>query len=157
MGTKTNLIFKPRILILDEPTNGLDPIGVKKIIEILNNMKDTTIIISSHMLTEIESICDKIIFINNGEIINIKQIDKKVKKKNVLFEVDDYSKAKLLLKNYCINEELEVYESDETISRLNQELIFNNIKVYRIHESTNTLEKEFFKMVNNDKTNNKWI
>ena len=146
------LINKPRILILDEPTNGLDPIGVKKIIEILNNMKDTTIVISSHMLTEIESICDKIIFINNGEIINIKQIDKTIKKKNVSFEVDDYSKAKLLLKKYCINEELEVYESDETISRLNQELIFNNIKVYRIYESTNTLEKEFFKMVNNDKT-----
>ena len=69
-----------------------------------------------------------------------------IKKKNVMFEVDDYSKAKLLLKNYCINEELEVYESDEIISRLNQELIFNNIKVYRIYESQNTLEKEFFKM-----------
>lgn len=149
------LINKPRILILDEPTNGLDPLGIKKIIEILNNMKDTTIIISSHMLTEIENICDKIIFINNGEVINIKQIDKNVKKKNVSFEVDDYSKAKLLLRNYCINEELEVYESDETISRLNQELIFNNIKVYRIYESRNTLEKEFFKMVNNDTINNK--
>ena len=55
--------------------------------------------------------------------------------------------------NYCINEELEVYESDEIISRLNQELIFNNIKVFRIYESQNTLEKEFFKMVNNDKSN----
>lgn len=147
------LINKPRILILDEPTNGLDPIGIKKIINILSNMKDTTIIISSHMLTEIESLCNKIIFINNGCVVNIKQIEKDVKKKNVIFEVDDYSKARILLNKYCVNEDLEVYESDETISRLNKELIFNNINVYRIQENKSSLEKEFFNMVNNDKTN----
>lgn len=146
------LINKPRILILDEPTNGLDPIGIKKIMEILKNMKDTTIIISSHMLSEIESLCDKIIFIKDGEVVNIKQIDKTVKKKNVLFEVDDYSKARVLIERYCINEDLEVYESDEMISRINKELIFNNINVYRIQETSNSLEKEFFEMVNNDKT-----
>ena len=146
------LINKPRILILDEPTNGLDPIGIKKIINILNNMKDTTIIISSHMLSEIESLCNKIIFINNGSVVNIKQIDKEVKKKNIIFEVDDFSKARILLNKYCINEDLEVYESDETISRINKELIFNNVNVYRIHESKNSLEKEFFNMVNNVKT-----
>lgn len=147
------LINKPRILILDEPTNGLDPIGIKKIMEILKNMKDTTIIISSHMLSEIESLCDKIIFIKDGEVVNIKQIDKTVKKKNVIFEVDDYSKARVLIERYCINEDLEVYESDEMISRINKELIFNNINVYRIQETSNSLEKEFFNMVNNDKTN----
>ena len=116
-------------------------------------MKDTTIVISSHLLSEIEHLCDKIIFINNGEVINIKQIDKTIKKKNVMFEVDDYSKAKILLNDYCINDNLEFYETDEMISRINKELIFNNINVYRIYESENTLEKEFFNMVNNGKTN----
>jgi len=150
LGIAQSLLNKPKILILDEPTNGLDPIGVKKIFDILKDMKDTTIIISSHMLSEIESICDKVIFINNGEVIDIKKIDKNVKKKNILFEVDDFSKAKLLLKNYCVNEELEVYESDATVSRLNRELIFNNINVYRIYEKENVIEKEFFDMVNNN-------
>ncbi len=153
LGIANALINKPRILILDEPTNGLDPIGIKKIMDILSNMKDTTIIISSHLLSEIEYLCDKIIFINNGEVVKIKKIDKTIKKKNVTFEVDDYSKAKIILNKYCINEELEVYESDEMISRMNKELIFNNINVYRIYESENSLEKEFFNMVNNDKTN----
>ena len=148
LGIAQSLLNKPKILILDEPTNGLDPLGVKKIFDILKEMKDTTIIISSHMLSEKESICDKVIFINNGEIVDIKKIDKNVKKKNILFEVDDFSKAKLLLKDYCINEELEVYESDNTISRLNRELIFNN--VYRIYEKENVIEKEFFDMVNNN-------
>ena len=153
LGIANALINKPRILILDEPTNGLDPIGIKKIMDILSNMKDTTIIISSHLLSEIEYLCDKIIFINNGEVVKIKQIDKTIKKKNIKIEVDDYSKAKIILNKYCINDELEFYETDEMISRMNKELIFNNINVYRIYESENSLEKEFFDMVNDDKTN----
>lgn len=150
LGIASSLLNSPKILILDEPTNGLDPIGVKKIFDIIKKMKDTTIIISSHMLNEIESICDKIIFINDGQVVDIKQTNKESKKKNIMFEVDDFSKAKLLLNNYCINEELEVYESDEVISLLNKELIMNNINVYRIYEKSSSLENEFFKMVNND-------
>lgn len=150
LGIANSLINKPKILILDEPTNGLDPIGIKKIFDILKNMKDTTILISSHMLSEIEHICDKIIFINHGEVIDVKKISKDVIKKNIMFEVDDFSKAKLLLNDYCINEELEVYESDDIIGKLNKELILNNVNVYRIYECSNTLEKDFFDMVNNN-------
>ena len=153
LGIASSLLNSPKILILDEPTNGLDPIGVKKIFDIIKKMKDTTIIISSHMLNEIESICDKIIFINDGQIVDVKQSKSDSKKKNIMFEVDDFSKAKLLLNNYCINEELEVYESDDVISSLNKELIMNNINVYRIYEKSSSLENEFFKMVNNDKIN----
>lgn len=153
LGIASSLLNSPKILILDEPTNGLDPVGVKKIFNIIKKMKDTTIIISSHMLNEIESICDKIIFINDGQIVDVKQSKSDSKKKNIMFEVDDFSKAKLLLNNYCINEELEVYESDDVISSLNKELIMNNINVYRIYEKSSSLENEFFKMVNNDKTN----
>ena len=146
------LINKPKILILDEPTNGLDMIGVKNIMSILKSMKDTTIIISSHMLDEVDLIADKIIFINNGRIVGIKNKDKNDYKKNIKFEVDDYSKARLLLKDYLVNEELEVYESDDVISKLNKSLIMNNINVYRIYEDNKTLENEFFDMVNHDKT-----
>ena len=114
----------------------------------LRELKDTTIIISSHMLSEIESLCNKVIFIDDGKIQSIKIKDKN-DKKNITFEVDDFSKARLLMNNYCINENLEVYETDETISNINKELILNNIKVYRIQESENTIEKEFFSIVGN--------
>ena len=155
LGIANALINKPKILILDEPTNGLDPVGIKKVLNMLKEMKDTTIIISSHMLNEIEDLCDRIIFINNGSIINIKHKDDKLNKRNVKFEVDDYTKAKLLLHDYCINDELEVYESDDMISSLNKNLILNNINVYRIYEDKNSLEREFFDMVSNDKTSKK--
>ena len=154
LGIASSLINKPKILILDEPTNGLDREGIKKIMKILKELKDTTIIISSHMLNDIEELCNKIIFINDGKIdsIKIKQNDKK---KNIVFEVDDFSKARLIIKDYCINENLEVYESDDTISLINKELVLNDINVYRISETTNNLEKDFFKMIGkyNDKTN----
>ena len=118
LGIAASLINKPKILILDEPTNGLDPVGVNKIMDLLKNMKNTTILISSHMLNEIERLCDKIIFINEGKIVSIRTIEKSTNKKNVLFEVNDFTKAKILLNNYCINDNLEVYETDETISML---------------------------------------
>ena len=155
LGIANSLINKPKILILDEPTNGLDPVGIKNIFDMLKSMKDTTIIISSHMLNEIEDLCDKFIFINNGEIVNIKHKDIEKEKKNIKFEVDDFSKAKLLLNNYTVSEDLEVYENDENVSRLNKELIMNGINVYRIYEDKNNLEKDFFEMVKqNDKISN---
>ena len=154
LGIASSLINKPKILILDEPTNGLDREGIKKIMKMLKELKDTTIIISSHMLNDIEELCNKIIFINDGKIdsIKIKQNDNK---KNVFFEVDDFSKARLIIKDYCINENLEVYESDDTISLINKELVLNDINAYTISETTNNLEKDFFKMIGkyNDKTN----
>ena len=55
-----------------------------------------------------------------------------------------------MLNDYCVNDNLEVYETNETISMLIKELIFNNIKVYRVYENSNILTKDFFDMVNND-------
>lgn len=149
LGIAASLINKPKILILDEPTNGLDPIGVKNVMNLLKEMKGTTILISSHLLSEIEQLCNRVIFINSGEIVSIKTLDKSSDKKNVTFEVNDFSKAKLLLYNYCINDNLEVCETDETISKLTEKLVFNNIKVYRIYEN-DSLKNDFFSMVNND-------
>ena len=149
LGIAASLINKPKILILDEPTNGIDPIGVKNVMNLLKEMKGTTILISSHLLSEIEQLCDRVIFINSGKIVSIKTLDKSSNKKNVTFEVNDFSKAKLLLYNYCINDNLEVYETDETISKLTEKLVFNNIKVYRIYEN-DSLKNDFFSMVNND-------
>lgn len=153
LAIASSLINKPKILILDEPTNGLDTEGIKKIMDTLKELKDTTIIISSHMLNEIEELCNKIIFINNGRIQKIK-IKENNNKRNVKFEVDDYTKAKLLLNKYCINESLEVYESDETISKLNKRLVQNDINVYRISEKNNKLEEEFFEMLGKDNESN---
>lgn len=152
LGIASSLINNPKILILDEPTNGLDPRGIKELRELLTSLKDKVVIISSHMLSEIDNMCNKIIFLNEGKIVKIK--DNKSNKKRILFEVDNYSRAKLLIKDYCVNEELIVYEEDNIIAKINKILVNNNIKVYRIIED-NDIEKVFMNLTgaNNDKTN----
>ncbi len=74
LGLAVALINDPSIIILDEPTNGLDPIGMRDLRNFLRSLKNKTIIISSHILSEIESVCDEVIFMNNGEIIDIKEL-----------------------------------------------------------------------------------
>lgn len=142
-----SLINKPKILILDNPFKGLSLIQKTNVIKLLRGLKDTTIVIATNKLSEIEYLCNKIIFLNDGKIENIHIIENN-NKKNVTFEVDDFSKARLLMNDYCINENLEVYETDEKISEINRELMLNNINVYRIYDSNNTLEQTFYDIAN---------
>ena len=89
------LIKKPQFLILDEPTNGLDPLGIKElrdIIKFVNDNFNTTILISSHILSEIENICDEIIIIDNGYIIE--QLDiSDIKYQNISLEKEFLNKT----------------------------------------------------------------
>ncbi len=144
LGIAASLLGNPNILILDEPTNGLDPIGIKKLRNIIKSLKGVTVLISSHLLSEIENICDEVIFINNGKIIERKELNNNENKKYIEFEVDDYPKARYILNRFGVSEDLCVYGTDEEISTINKELIYNNIKVYRISEKSNSLEKDFF-------------
>ncbi|MCK4906691.1 MAG: ABC transporter ATP-binding protein [Spirochaetes bacterium] len=73
VGLAGALVHKPQILILDEPTVGLDPNQIREIRKLINNLKaeDRTIIISTHILAEVEQTCEKVIIINNGKIVTI--------------------------------------------------------------------------------------
>jgi ABC-2 type transport system ATP-binding protein len=80
------LLHKPRLLILDEPTNGLDPLIQQKLFNTLIKLKEegTTIFLSSHNLTEVEEFCDRVAIIKEGKIIDVKNIEdfshKKIKR-----------------------------------------------------------------------------
>ena len=76
LGIAISLLKDPEILILDEPINGLDPKGIKELRELLCSLKDKTIIISSHIIPEIEKVSDEILFIHNN-VIEQRKIEKK--------------------------------------------------------------------------------
>lgn len=79
LGLAQSLLNKPKFLILDEPTNGLDPLGIielREIIKEINVKENITILIASHMLSEIENICTKVAIIDNGRIIEMESINK---------------------------------------------------------------------------------
>lgn len=148
LNIASSLISKPKIIILDHPFDKLNFDEIKKVVKTIESMKDVTIVISSNLLNLLDKLCTKLIFIDNGKIVNIK-IKESEKKKLVNFEVDDFSKARLLIKDYCVNEELCVYETDEKISLINKKLLSNNIKVYRIYDNGYNLEKEFIDISKN--------
>ena len=76
VGVASALIHDPKLLILDEPTTNLDPIGRKKIVEYIKKLsKDKSIFVSSHILSEIEQMCEKVTIINNGKIILMDTIE----------------------------------------------------------------------------------
>lgn len=89
------LIKKPRLLILDEPTNGLDPRGIKELRQILKTIsieENMSILISSHILSEVENICDRVIIIDNGKLVSNFGIEE-VKYKNISLEEEYFLKT----------------------------------------------------------------
>ena len=88
LGLANALLKRPKLLILDEPTNGLDPLGIKELRETLkkiSNEQNMSILISSHILAEVENVCDKIIIINEGKIVKKFGIEE-VKYKHISLE-----------------------------------------------------------------------
>ena len=88
LGIAQAILNKPNLLIVDEPTNGLDPSGIiefRKMLKELAKKEKMSIFISSHNLAEIENICDKVLLINEGEIVSL----------DVLHEKNDKDKYKL--------------------------------------------------------------
>ena len=111
------LIHKPKLLILDEPTNGLDPLIQKKLFELLEEAKKkgTTVFLSSHNLVEVENLCDRVAVIKEGRIIDTIVIEKLVKK----------SGLKIVVKSKEINEGKVKEIGGQVVSKENNEIIFH--------------------------------
>lgn len=111
------LIHNPKILILDEPTNGLDPLIQKKLFEILveQNKKGTTVFLSSHNLVEVENFCNRVAVIKEGKIIDTIEIEKLTKKLGLKVAIEAEGLKK---------EDIEDFNG-EVISVSGKEIIFN--------------------------------
>ena len=147
LGIGVSIINNPKLLILDEPTNGLDPIGIKDLREFIKSLKGVSVIITSHMLSEIENICDKVMFIDKGKIRGIKDVkhDKKIYK----FDVDDEDTTKKIIYPYKTKNELEIEATKDEYLRISEDLIKNNVKIFSVSEKSG-LESEFLSLIGED-------
>lgn len=160
LGIAASLLASPNLLILDEPTNGLDPEGIKELRDLLNRLikeQKIGILISSHNLLELETICNKVCIIQNGKIIEsstIKDLKERLSQSYYVFEVN---KIKDLYK--IIDDKLEVF--DERFFRIKIEhdkvpdlilkLTSNNYKVYQVYQSQISLEDAFLQKTGGNK------
>ena len=163
LGIAAALIHNPDILILDEPVNGLDPIGILEIRNLLRSLVDDynlTILISSHILSEIEQIADVIAIMDNGKLIeevNKEELHLKIGK-YVDFEVSNLAIAKKILEEEglrenrdfkSIQDENSIYllNNFELRSDINSLFIKNGLKVNKINLIEENLEEYFINLV----------
>ncbi|MGB8451973.1 MAG: ABC transporter ATP-binding protein [Anaerocolumna sp.] len=161
LGIARAMITKPELLILDEPINGLDPMGIKEVRELLLKIKkqyNTTILISSHIITEIEQVADVIGIINNGKFM--KEVSmKEVRKENLQYlevQVDNLKKAVTLLdskyrtNNFKVISDSSLRIYDETITQMDlcRELLLSGITVYGVTSKSDNLEDYFINLIN---------
>ena len=148
LGIAQAILHKPNLLILDEPTNGLDPEGIieiRNLIKRLAHEEKIGILISSHNLSELENSCDKVCIIKSGEIVeemNIEGLKNEIVEESYILEINDSKKAKDIVKNrYEIldNEHIKVYANKVELPAITKELEKNQITVYTITKEEITL------------------
>ena len=162
LGIAAAIIHSPDLLILDEPINGLDPIGIQQIRHYFEDLKKngTTILISSHILSEIELMADTIGFLHEGKLIEeISMDDLHIKnRKYIEYEVSDENKASLILErnfnkvNFEVheNKKIRIFNYFESRGEINTKLVENGLNVSGIMLAEEKLEDYFSDKIGGD-------
>lgn len=160
LGLAAALIGNPKLLILDEPTNGLDPSGILDFREIVKKAareKNMAVFISSHILSEVQNLCDRVAFINNGEIKSIEDIKLhsiNTDLESITINVEDNNSAiKILGKINSVKsikeeeDELKIIIKRGTNSSIIKELLLNGVEVKEFYQNRNELEQRYMELV----------
>ncbi|BFL76561.1 MULTISPECIES: ABC transporter ATP-binding protein [Bacillota] len=159
LGIANAILHDPEVLILDEPTNGLDPIGIAEVrnfIKDLSIKKGKTILISSHILSEITLLADTVGIIDKGVLLeesSMEELNKK-NRKYIMLEVSDVSKTTIVLEkefgitNYSVedNNHVKIYSHGLDMAKINKSLVMNGISVASSQTCNDSLE-DYFKKI----------
>ena len=161
LGIALAIVKFPKFLILDEPTNGLDPAGIQEIRQLIKSFPEKygmTVLISSHLLSEIEQIATTVGIINHGQLIfegDLKQLEDDEK---IEIQTNQFEKAITLLKknDYSLDETMKKICllsscSKFQIAKAIKLLVDNDIEIYQVRSVKKSLEQTFLEMTNHGK------
>lgn len=155
LGICIALLGKPQVLILDEPTNGLDPSATPAVREIIKYAAQTlgmAVLVSSHILSELEIVCDEIVFIKKGHVLEENSIKEETELPVYVIETDQIKETKEGLKELgfdanVINNHVEVDIKEEELQKVLPKLISKGIFVKGMYRKKENLEEKYNKVM----------
>ncbi len=163
LGLAQSMLSNPDLIFLDEPTDGVDPIGRKEIRDILHGLKakGTTIFLNSHLLSEVEMICDRVAILNKGDLIKEGNVHDLTQAENIFMvhtantlSPEIKQKVSQIDANAGVGDnEIHTETQVETLNKIIDLLRANNINIKTINQKTSTLEELFINVINKDNTN----
>jgi ABC-2 type transport system ATP-binding protein len=159
LGLAAALLGDPELLILDEPTNGLDPAGMQEmrvLIRSLSEEKDKTVFLSSHLLHEVEQVCDRVLILNKGQVIAQGKVKELLRQAHALkLRIEQAEKAAEVLSGLIgvqgtsrKGEWLHVQAPPERAPELLEALAMHSLYPFEIHPVVSTLESVFLDLTN---------
>ncbi|WP_042163248.1 ABC transporter ATP-binding protein [Paenibacillus gorillae] len=158
LGVAQAILHRPSLLILDEPTNGLDPAGIRELRDYLRKLtkeEGISVIVSSHLLSEMELMCDRVAIIQGGKLMDIRSLQetRDAAQTKIIIEVDDIPAAEQLLASVfdtarmnVIGDQLELTADKEAIPHITKLLVNAEIEVLGIHAVQKSLEDQFLEI-----------
>lgn len=154
LGVAQAILHRPKLLVLDEPTNGLDPQGIRELrdyLRILAKEEGTTVFVSSHLLSEMELMCDTVAVIQQGRLIDVKELNHGDApadgQRETAFDVDHPAQALELIGAGRIEGGSLIVAVDRSgAAAINAKLVMAGISVYGIRVVTRSLEDQFLEM-----------
>ncbi|WFO88210.1 ABC transporter ATP-binding protein [Bacillus velezensis] len=159
LGLAQSLLHNPKVLILDEPTNGLDPAGIREIRDHLKKLtreKGMAVIVSSHLLSEMELMCDRIGILQKGELVDIQKVrdEGKEDKDTYFFHIEQREEALAVLNQFdCVKKTngIEIQLSKQEVPDVISLLVRENIRLYEVKIMTKSLEDRFLEITGGTK------
>lgn len=170
LGIAQALLGRPRLLILDEPTNGLDPKGIKELREFIRKLADEglAVFVSSHLLSEIQLLCDRVAIISKGRVLAVGGVDELVARNSpyVLWELEPLERAREIMAarpditlmeldqvtlddsviaGMSVNSQITAMEED-LIPEIVAVLVTREVEIRAVHKINPTLEQLFLKL-----------
>ncbi|MGC8228587.1 ABC transporter ATP-binding protein [Pseudobacillus badius] len=158
LGIAQSLLHSPKVLILDEPTNGLDPAGIKEIRQYIRDLAEKekmAVIVSSHLLSEMEMMCDRIGIIQKGRLIHVQSVRDWVDDGREVYSIEVEhvdTAAKLMTASFpdirvkIAGSSLSVEAGKEQIPDIISLLVSKNMRVYEVKQLSKTLEEKFLEI-----------